>query len=1349
MIFSALCIHFIVLLITLMSGSALALNDAQKTMLKQLTFQEYEELDQKLEEKNLYAEAESYVNRAMSAIQIRKREKFFATKNRKIAKQMGIKATNKTAKYRIPYRLLRTFNLVQAMIRYNGKVKIKNSAASVVTHYVDRLLSETGSAEQQLTEDIAWIEIFLENRFNKPARRIPIKTFNNKESNLLTKYLNDNIFYRRMHLLRNGEFVFTNVDMIRQVNLKDGDKIISPYIDLHPLATPIKNPATRAREIYIAVNRLQAFLDKQYPEKFSLSINEKNMLEVLLFFIVPCGWWQDAFFIVVFNFGNLDKKEPEFNLSYAPNTPFNFCFKHALEDTYQKYKKSIFDLHSVWPDNFSLEHQILNIINYVADETNTTIKHFFSRNLNENSPEDTLIEEIINSNNQAEMIFNPPIFIETDPKMIERNFRKITKNKDNLFFDYLVTNELKSESISTDIFMPVKMYNQAEIVELKYTSVKNFYDLIYEARRKSGFIIPKNIEPTFYYKNKKIDKHNVRKVLNNIKKRNTKSKKNHDILTVIVNVPGYEKPAFKEAKHHLATYYIPENSCHFIVGKCINKRVKKSEVRKPIKWEIHLFENKKLAKATNMPYQYKLILPLEPQKTTERYRGGTTLGGPSNVWIPTVRDDMSEVQKRFTLMAMYDLSRYKFSIPNNLKKASVSILGNDIFTKALLTTQDDEWLLSQVHFEFLLQRIKMSLLISHEDYSVAQQHNAFFESVINGTIDENVIEDLALFLPHLTPGLSGLSRMDSQNKTGIIYRIILNYLIELCVRTLSYNELDASSGITQQLIEKPEEFSLNDLYAANQQGFSVAFDVLKIVDFLFTKTLFNPLYKKPSDLVFNNNEIRALLLDINNMHKSIDAEENLIPLFLNHLLPTARHYSGDLDFESKEFLNNFTLRILENYGNRTKNKKVKASLLAFLKNTEQKSDFFSKEKTDKLIASFRENIPELLANVPNGKGGFRQTCYRCDEVYETKSPIRGKGRTTNRATGKPKKTLVRPFHEGCMKEDKDIRKQAGQLFKEMEKGYPKKQFFEPDDFYNPVPTGFELIRINGDGNCMYSSIAEIFNRTGPSGKTGIWNQQTVRQIMDYNLRRIYSAIQNHPDQQKLMQELGLLSGIDADLIQAVLDEHIITDSASTGQSELGRLQQFGDAQLMTLLVPTQGVWFPVITQGDYGSYHEIYDLRRWVQLAPNLLAMLLRNEDYRFPDLTENQRETLLQLLSEQNFDQAEFFISQTLLAPHLYSAYLIHYPSSVALLEHFDAAVNIEAVQSMEVDPPQTAQVDEVFDDLSHDENSKRIKLDPASSSISSNETASETLQDSNPLWLMIQAIELTTTPVSPTKSL
>ncbi|WP_252179059.1 hypothetical protein [Endozoicomonas sp. 4G] len=1302
--------NFIVLLMTLLSASALALNDDQKSMLKQLTLQEYEKLDLELKEHDLYTEAESYINRAMSAIKLKKIKHFFVTINKKIAKQMGIKATDKTAKFGIPYTPLRSFNLVQAMIHYDRKVN--NSAASFVTNYADRLLSESGITEQEPTKNIAWINILYENRINSQPIPTAIKTLNSKQNYILSESLSGNVFHKKIYLLRNGEFVFTNVNMIRNVHLKDGDKIISPLPDFyfdHLRRSPIKNPASRAREIYIAVNRLRAFLDKHYPEKFSLSINDKDMFEVSLDFIAARGLWEDAFFRIVFNFDNYDEKEPDFDVRYSPELPLIFNKSFALHHKYRRYKRNTLDLHNEFPDDLSVEKQILNIINSVTDCINTKTKDVFLLDWLVITPQDNFIKEIMNATHITQQEVNTPVCIDTDSNKIEKSMGERIKDEEDRVFDNLTEAELDSESIRTDIFLPVKMYNEAEIVELDYASIKNFYDLIYEARRKSGFIIPKDIVPVVYYKNKKLDQPNVLKVLHGIKKGNTKWKKKHDILTVVVNVPGYERLAFDSAKHQATNYYVPEHTCHLMQCGIIHKR----NARKPIKWEIHLFENKKQAKASTMFFRHKLLLPSDTQKTTERYRGGATPEGPSNVWIPTVRDDMSEVQKRFALMSMYDLSRYKFSIPNDLKKASVSNLGNDIIISALSTPQENKWLLSQVHLEFFLQRIQMSILINHDDYSVAKNNNAFFESVISGTIDENIIEDLIFFLPRLTPGLTRLSRMDTPNKSGIIYRIILNYLIEICVRTLTYNESDASSGIIKQLIEKPEAFSLKDLYASNKQGIVAAFDVLKIADFLFTKTLFNPLYKESfnplHNLSFNNDEIKSLLIDIKNTRKTFDSEENIIPVILNHLLPTAKYYSSDLDFESKEFLNQFILSILKNYGSRTKNKEVKASLLTFLKNTEQKSDFFSQEKTDELISSFRKTIPELLVNVPNGKGGFRQTCYRCNKVYETKSPIRGKGRTTNRTTGKPKEKLVKPFHNGCMKEDKHIRKLAGQLFKEMEKGYPKKQFFEPDYSFNPVPDGFELIRVNGDGNCMYSSIAEIFNQSIRTSQVGVWDQKKVRQMMHYNLRQIYSVIQNHPDQQKLMQELGLLSGIDADLISAVVNNYVIIHSASSGQSELGRLQQFGDAQLMTLLVPTQGVWFPVITQGDYGSYHEIYDLRRWVRLAPNLLAMLLQKENYRFPDLTKHQRAMLLQSLLEQNFDQAEFLVSQFLVVPHLSSAYLIHYPSSVALLEHFDAAVNIEASQNMAVNSSRTTHID-------------------------------ETLQDSTPLLLMIQTTTLST---------
>ncbi|WP_257279767.1 hypothetical protein [Endozoicomonas sp. ISHI1] len=1375
-------IQYFILLIALMSGSALALNENQISILKQLTLQEYEEIDRELKTKHLYREAELYINRAMACINRRKRNHFFISENRKTAEKLSVKRSDNTTKLGIPYPLLRTFNLVQAMIHHGKekaiiKITKDNRAAGVVTDYVDRLLSER--AEQVPTEGIDWVNLSYEFRQYQSLGPCTIKAEKNKDFDYRLIHPHSTP-YRKLHLLRNGELVLNNVNIIRQGNLEDGDQIIYPKnspknshdnTSDYPKLSPIRNSASKAREIYMAVDRLQTFLDNRYPDKFRFSINDDNMFRVSLDFVVPYGWWQDAFFRVVFSFDNVGNEGPTVHVEYGPKMYHLFHSDLFLTNSYRNSKEYLGILYKNWsrsyskcvhygPEKFSIENQILNIINCVTTDFDIKTSGILAYNFHQKSPQSLITEEIILANTQAKKI-DTPLYIETNHNKIANSVRERIKDDDDPVFDYLVMDDLDSEfdksddseSIKTDIFIPVKMYSEAEVLEFELTSIKNFHDLIYEARRKSAFKIPHNNEPVVYYKNKKLDEHNFKKVLYGIKKWSAirkkkeaekegrkekiknKHKKKHDILPVIVKVPGYESRAFEIAKTYplyYANYFIPENPRHLMH----NDLAKKRAPRKLIKWEIHLVDNKKLAKSNNMLHQYKIFLPLETQKTTERYRGGTQYGSLPNIWIPKVRDDMSDVEKKFVLMSMYDLSRYKFKIPNNLKKASVSNLGNNIITKALLLSEDDKWMPTQAYLEFLLQRVQMSLLISDENYSIAKENNAFFESLINGNIDNNVIGDLAFFLGHLTPSLRYLSSMNVPDKVEITYRIVLNYLIETCVRALMHNELDASSEIVKQLIEKPEQFSLDAIYASNKKDIAVAFNVLQIVDFLFTKIVFNSFHKQAFDLTLYDHELEGLQLNIKNMRKIVDGEKNIMPLFLDHLFPTAKYYSGDLDFESEEFLNKFMLSVLKKYEDRTKIQDVKASLQALLKSKDQNSFFFSKDKTDELISLFRKKTPELLVNAPNGKGGFRQTCYHCRELYETENPIRGKGRTTNRTTGKPKETLVKPFHKACMKEDKRIRQQVGQLYKKMEKGYPKKQIFEPDYCHNPVPDGFELIRINGDGNCMFSSIAEIFNRNRRSGQAGVWDvwdQQAVRQIMDYNLRQIYSTIQDYPDKEKLMQELELLLGIDADVIPSVLNNNVITDSASLAQSELGRLQQFGDAQLIALLVPTQGVWFPVITQGDYGAHREIYDLKRWVNFAPNLLAILLENKNYPFPDLSESQRALLLQLLLSQNFDQARLFVAQILTNPHQSSAYLIHYPSSVALLEHFDAAVSIETPQNMEVNSPQTNQIDGAFEDSFKDEKNKRMKLDPASS-VPNNKTGRETLQDTKPLLLRLQ---------------
>ncbi|WP_257279766.1 hypothetical protein [Endozoicomonas sp. ISHI1] len=1372
-------IYFIILLITLISDSVLALNETQKSILKQLTIQEYEELDRELKEKDLYVQAQFYVNKVMSNINRRKRNNFFIRKNREIAEKMAVKANDNTSKFGIPYSLLRTFNLVQAMIHY-GKVESteqtqltnedqvthkKNRAAIVVESYVDRLLSE--KAKQKTTMDTVLVHVFFEDRnFAKKITRV-ITTEKNKDFNCQSICSFDHphyVLYQRrppahhsLHLLRNGEYILTHVNIIRQGNLKDGDKIIYPNsfkkFKPNPLS-PKRNSASKAREIYIAVDRLQTFLNKRYPDKFRFSIDEKNMLKVSLDFVAPYGWWKDAFFRIDYLFDNIGNEGPDTYVISGPRVSNVPGIRLCIEETH-KNSQRLSDgppimngvLNKRWwfdcpgrvrygSENFSVEEQILNTINFLTADSNIRSEGILSRNEYGESPQDLITKEIIKVNTRAIENDNS-VYVETDHNKIKTSVNKRVKAGEDPTFDYLVMdveydNIEKIKSIRTDIFIPAEMHGEAEIVEFDSTSIKNLDDLIYEARNKSGFKIAKNVQPVVYYNNEKLDENNFKKVLYDIEKTNTKNKKEekgkiinkkHNILSMIVKVPDYERLAFEHAIAHSVSYYVPENPRHWAYNEMHNV----TGVRKPIKWEIHLAKKKKIAKANNMLYQYKLLLPLEMQKTTERYRDGAQHGSFANVWIPTVRDGMSDVEKKFALMSMYDLSRRKFKIPNNLKKAHVLNLGNNIIIKSLLKTQDHDLLSNHSHLELLLQRVQMSLLISHEDYSIEKENNVFFESVICGNIDENIIKDLGFFIGHLAPSLRYVSSFNAPDKVEVIYRIVLNYLIEVCVRTLTDNEFDASSGIVKKLIERPDQFTLKDIHTSIKSSIAVAFNGLFIADLLFTKILFNPFNNKALDLSFYENELESLQLSIKSMRKIFDGEKNLIPLLLSHLLPAARHYSNNLDFKTNIFSNKFTSKVLQKILNRTTNKDIKASLQSFLKNTEHKSDIFSKEKTEKLISLFRKNTPELMVNVPNGQGGFRQTCYHCGEVYETENPIRGKGRRTNRSSKKPKEPLVRPFHKACMIEDKRIREQAGQLYKKMEIGYPKTQIYEPYYFHHiPVPDGYELIRINGDGNSMYSSIAEIFNRHRGSGQTGKWNQQTIRQIIDDNLRQIFFTIQDHPDKHKLMQELELLLGINADVIPAVLDNNVITDSASFAQSELALLQQFGDAQLIALLVPTQGVWFPVITQGHDGPFHEIYDLKRWVNFAPNLLAMLLQNENYTFPDLSESQRATLLQMLLNENFEHAKGFISRILIAFYQASAYLIHYPSSVALAEHFDAAIS--------PDTPKNLEIDHTLEALSINGNSKRMSSDSASS-VSNKEIDSQTLEDLNPLLLKIQS--------------
>ncbi|MCW7556128.1 hypothetical protein NX722_26575 [Endozoicomonas gorgoniicola] len=1254
-------IYFYILLLSLISVNVFAFQLSQKqiSVIKQFDYEDYQKIESKIKliRKN---DLDSYISLLMENRNTNQRNRYFREQSKKVGHLLDITVSPDSNKKQMPYGVLRAFNLVQAIIYFHTRNRTEDDFITIPTENKD--------------SDYKWLIEIISNYADE-------KLITEDRGNLWSK----------------------NPESAISVNQKSKDGKVTTQ-------SPMRNPAAKAREVYFAVNNLRNFLEQKYPGNFEISVDDHNMLEVSLDFVAPTGWWQGAFFRVIFNFDNIGDEGAEVDVQQAPPVSHLIGNKLCLMQIYknsERYPDAVsgFNAHQWWFDNcngrvrygsnnYSIEQQVIQVINFMSGDFDIKDEGFLAylhatkkgHKFYVSAAEE--ISQRIHNNNLDASRLETSLTVETNlDKIKEAANTRITPNGDPNF-DYLVYDEAdnKKEHSKTRIFLPVEMYKEAEIVEFNTDEIENtdeigeYHDIVFKAIKETSFYIPEGIEPKIYYKRDLIDKEEVSEKVfdaeqSNRKENPKRTDNKNSKLTMIVKVPNYEERAFKKATEEGSQYYTPENPDILCSGVCTPKE---------IEWEIHLVPGgKKRAKDNNMVNQYHLMIPRESMKPTERYRGGFQYGSQANVWIPMIREDMSEAEKEFAVTAMYDLSKRKLALPNE-KKYIMANKGNHIITKSLLKPDKDveTWQPTQAFLEILLQGVQMSILIAKKDYSIVESNNLFFEHALKGELKKNTIEDLAFFLGQLTPSLKHLSNMDYKDIALINQRIMINYLIEICVRTLLREEFGSGSELVNTITETPESFKLSDIINTNKTGIQVAFNTLALMDFLTQKIVFT---ENSDSFKVSESEVESLQINIKNLYSKMESSKDFLPSLLDNLLPTAKYSPTGIDFNDDHFKNKFRLAVLEKYQQRSGKKEVKRSLGKYFKETIGSSStdndpIFDTKETEALINTFRENTPKRFINEKTVTGTYKQTCYHCGEVYETTDPISGSRRNKQKHHKENNPRLIKPLHnKECKEKDKCIRTGAKKLYDQMESQYPQKQINGPVNHYNPVPEGYELIRVNGDGNCMYSSIAEIYNRHQPSEEMGAWNQQAVRDTIERNLRSINDAIQNHPRRSNLLQELELLTGLNAEIIPAIIENRVITQSAAEGDSELGVLQQFGDTQLIPLLAPTQSVRFSVITQGLSGLNTGVYDLNLWVTLAPNLLAALLANPHFSFPDLSDTERLEIAELLPS-DVNRARRRIASITSARQAIG-HLIHYPNAISRLEHFDAAVRIDTSQDMEVD--------------------------------------------------------------------
>ena len=134
------------------------------------------------------------------------------------------------------------------------------------------------------------------------------------------------------------------------------------------------------RDIYLAKNHIQSYMDTHYPGKFALTIPTDNPLKVVAEFVAPFGWWEGACYKVEFDFSRTNKHNegPSVRVILAPPIAHLFgerlCLAQIIPHSACRWywdldeKGKAAAKYSSY--NFDRVQQMMNVINFIIMDIN-------------------------------------------------------------------------------------------------------------------------------------------------------------------------------------------------------------------------------------------------------------------------------------------------------------------------------------------------------------------------------------------------------------------------------------------------------------------------------------------------------------------------------------------------------------------------------------------------------------------------------------------------------------------------------------------------------------------------------------------------------------------------------------------------------------------------------------------------------------------------------------------------------------------------------------------------------------------------------------------------------------------
>ncbi|WP_330924863.1 hypothetical protein [Candidatus Sororendozoicomonas aggregata] len=581
------------------------------------------------------------------------------------------------------------------------------------------------------------------------------------------------------------------------------------------------------RELYVAKEHIQNHMDIHYPKKFKFTIDDASPLEVTAEFTAPFGWWEGAYYKVVFDFSTITKHNDGPTVDVVKSPPIAHRYNRSLclaqiipNSDFENFWDSNKSLKKYASYNFDRVQQIMTVVNFMLLDYDIFDEGFGEKYVVYSSEEGDDREYIEKSNviklleyteNIASLnqMLSSEITLNAQPETGEKS---LPDSKCGLL-------ENMPETVSYPLKKPLKYcqsYYRCECIacnpkkldDLKKATLYSVHDL--SARMNLSPIVVDFKDDWAEYSKEK-NKYNyfvpVRmQALGRVEDFDANSHSTLEDFKTHLNqtIPGTfiskvlyknkditDDKEFREARQGLRDTSAKNVNLERQSGKKVTPKKKKNKPPK-VKNKHHaillsrkeaidesfekvnfstvvLKSSKKMAKTSNNAIAHELIISEETPNKSARFRDGRQFGIEANTWIPTLVPDMTEYEKIAMIKLMANLGSGKFKLPIK-REALTACAANNIIIKSLtmkmakaLDKKEVDWHPSQCFLDLIINAANMHYAIGSRSADIHYKSLALLLACYEGQLNRKKLKDFAFLPNYILSGFALLRKLYPDN----------------------------------------------------------------------------------------------------------------------------------------------------------------------------------------------------------------------------------------------------------------------------------------------------------------------------------------------------------------------------------------------------------------------------------------------------------------------------------------------------------------------------------------------------------------------------------------------------------